>query len=475
MISPFSTIKEIRSKIKNKEITPSEVFKFYQSRSKELNSEYNAFIDVFDAPIEPTVLEGKLGNIPCAIKENLCIKDRVTTAGSSILKNFKPSYNAEVVDKIKAQGGLILGKANMDEFAMGASGEFSAFGAAKNPWDKTRTPGGSSSGSAAAVAAGMVPWAMGSETGGSLRQPASYCGLVGMYPTYGLVSRFGLLAFGSSLDQPGPICRTVHDTARIMSVIAGHDPKDSTSLPEPRIDYTKNLDGRLPHNLKIGVIKESLSGAVDPEIKEMTEHAIKTLESMGCTIKTIEMPSFKFGLAVYFIISRAEAASNLSRIDGTLYGMRTEKFYQDLEELYVKTRSKGFGAEVKRRILLGNYVLSSDHRDVFERANLVRNMIRNELDAMFEDVDLLFSPTTSNFAFKLNEAVNDPMALYLGDYFVLPNCVAGFPAISIPAGLSKAGLPAGVQFIGPRLSEELLFKAAYALEQELRLSLQPKI
>ncbi len=461
-MNPFSTIKDLKIGLKNKEFSPKELFDFYQNRLKKYNDRLNVALSFQDTPASFGE-EGLLAGIPCLVKDNVCMKDVITTAGSKILTNFKPSYDAHIISEIRTHGGSFLGKSNMDEFAMGGSGEFSAFGAAKNPWNIAHSPGGSSSGSAAAVAAGLAPWAIGTETGGSVRGPAAFCGLVGMYPTYGLVSRFGLLAFGSSLDQAGAITRTVYDNALVMSVLAGHDAKDSTSLPESKIDYTKKLDGKLPRDLTIGVLKDSFGEGVDPEIRAATERSIKILESMGAKIKTIELPSFKYAISVYFITSRAEAASNLARIDGSLYGVR--KSNKDLSEMYLQTRDEGFGLEVKRRILLGNYVLSSAHRNIYEKANLVRALIRNELDNAFEDVDVIVAPTSSSLAFKLGEMTNDPIKMYLSDYFVLPNCVAGYPAISVPSGLSKSGLPIGIQFMGPKLSEEKLFITAHAFEQ----------
>ena len=464
MLSPFVTIKDLKKKLKNKEVSSAEVRTFYEDRLARYNPTLNVLVRSLGDKMPTPTHEGKLSGIPCLVKDNLCVKNSVTSAGSNILKNFVPCYNATVIENIRGQGGVILGHANMDEFAMGSSGEFSAYGPAKNPWDLSRSPGGSSSGVAAAVAAGLVPWGLGSETGGSVRQPAAFCGLVGLYPTYGLLSRYGLLAFASSLDQPGPITRTVYDCAIALSVLAGHDNKDSTSLPEPKFDYTKKLDGKLPKGLKVGVIKDSYNEGVHPEIRSATENAVRTLEGMGALVRVVDLPSLKHGIAVYFIVSRAEAASNLARIDGSLYGVRPSDCH-DLEEMYLQTREAGFGVEVKRRILLGNYVLSSEHRDVYDQANFVRSLIRSELEAAFDEADLLLSPTTSTLPFLLNDVVNDPLALYMADYFTVPNCVAGYPALSLPGGMSKNNLPIGIQFVGNRLSEELLLSVAYAFEQ----------
>jgi aspartyl-tRNA(Asn)/glutamyl-tRNA(Gln) amidotransferase subunit A len=305
-----------------------------------------------------------------------------------------------------------------------------------------------------------------SETGGSVRQPASFCGLVGLYPTYGRFSRYGLIAFASSTDQPGPLTKTVYDNALVSSILSGHDPKDSTSLPEPQKDFTKNLDGKLPEKLTIGVVRDALeSDGVDDEVRESFQKAIKQLEHLGATIKTVDLPDLKYGIAIYFVLSYAEAASNLSRFDGTLYGNRT-KDASDLVNMYIKTRHDGFGDEVKRRILMGNYVLSSSHKkDYYERANHVRCAIRAEFDEAFKNVDLLISPTSATPPFKLGELRSDPIAMYLNDYFTVPNCITGMPALSVPSGYTNGSLPIGLQFIGPRLSEELIYKVAYAYEQ----------
>lgn len=469
MISPFSTIRDLNKKLKNKVITVEEITTFYENRLKKYNPSLNVLVRSFEDRVPTPSATGILAGIPCLVKDNICVKNNITSGGSNILKNFSPSYNATVVENIRSQGGIILGHSNMDEFAMGSTGEFSAYGPSKNPWDLKRSPGGSSAGSAAAVAAGLVPWALGTETGGSVRQPAAFCGLVGLYPTYGLVSRYGLLAFGSSLDQAAPITRTVYDNALVLSAIAGHDNHDSTSLPEPKFDYTKNLDGKLPKGLKIGVIKDSYSEAVHPEIRAATENSVRILEGMGASVKIINLDSLKYGVSVYFIISRAEAASNLSRIDGSLYGVRPSNC-EDLEDMYLRTRDAGFGKEVKRRILMGNYVLSSEHRDVYDKATFVRNMIRTDLEAAFDEVDLLLSPTTTTLPFLLNDTVHDPVAMYLNDYFSLPNCVAGYPALTVPAGMSKNNLPIGIQFVGPRLSEKLLYSVGYAFEQSSNYS-----
>lgn len=466
-MKPFITIKELISGLKKKQFTNEEIIHFYQNRIKKHNQELNAFLEQFEISIPSEGFgTGSLAGIPGAVKNNISIDGKKVTCGSKILEHYKAPYNATIIDKLNKAGAVVLGTTNMDEFAMGASGEFSAFGPAKNPWDLQRTPGGSSSGSTAAVAAGLVPWAIGTETGGSVRQPASFSGLVGLYPTFGRFSRYGLVAFASSTDQPGPLTKTVYDNALVASVMSGHDSKDSTSLPEPQQHFTKGLDGKLPEKLKIGVIQDSLdSPGVNPEVKENFKKAIAHFENLGATIKYISLPNIKYGIAVYFVLCYAEAASNLARFDGTLYGSRA-KDVSDLIDMYISTRYDGFGKEVKRRIMMGNYVLSSSHKAAYyEKASHIRGSIRAEFDDAFEDVNVLISPTTATPAFTLGELSTDPIAMYLSDYFTIPNNITGMPALSVPSGFTKAGLPIGIQFIGPRLSEAMLYKIAYAYEQ----------
>jgi aspartyl-tRNA(Asn)/glutamyl-tRNA(Gln) amidotransferase subunit A len=470
VINPFSTIAELRQFLSDGKYSVEEITNFYKERIKKHNPKINAAIELFEDEVKNknVAKEQLLFGIPTLLKDNMSIKGKICSAGSNILSNHVAHYNSTMAKNIVSAGGAILGRSNMDEFAMGSSGVFSAYGSSKNPWDLSRSPGGSSTGASAAVAAGLVPWSIGSETGGSVRQPAAFCGLVGLYPTYGLLSRYGLLAFGSSLDQPGPITRTVFDSALVTSVLASHDPNDSTSLPEPKKDFTKRLSPRLPEGIKIGVIKDSLEhDGVNSEIQASFKEALKTLENMGAKIKYVDIPYLKYSISVYFVISRAEAASNLSRIDGSIFGNR----YKDalsLQEMYEKTRDVGFGQEVKRRILMGNYVLSSSHRALHEKATHVRAMIRAELDHALEDVDILTSPTTASLPFELGKDIKNPLEIYMADYFTVPNCVAGYPAISLPSGFSKQGLPIGFQFIGSRLSEELLFKTAFAFEQQTK-------
>ncbi len=468
-MKPFLTIKEIKEKLEKKEIDVKDIKKFYLKRIKKYNKKLGAVLEIFkDATIKENIVGKKriLEGIPGLLKDNICQKHRIASCGSKILQNYKAPYNATITKRLKQQGAIILGRTNMDEFAMGGSGEYSAYHVTRNPWNNNRVPGGSSAGSAAAVAAGLVPFALGSETGGSVRQPASFCGLVGLYPTYGTNSRYGLVAFTSSTDQIGPLTKTVYDNALITSVISGHDHKDSTSLFRPKTNYTVDLTGKLPKNFTLGVIKDSIeSEGVDAQIKKTFELAVKHLEKLGAKIEYINMPDLKYGISVYFIVSRAEAASNLSRFDGSLYGMRY-KDPKNLKEMYINTRHDGFGIEVKRRILMGNYVLSSKHKQAFyNKANHVRAMIRAEFEQAFKEVDLLISPTTPTLAFEMGKMCQDPLAMYMADYFTVPNCITGNPALSIPCGFSPQNLPIGFQFIGPRLSEKLIYQVAYAYEQ----------
>ena len=465
----FLTIKKLKEKLVKKEVSPAEVVTHYHARLKRFNGKLNCALEVFGEPHTGSAGVGadvgkEMDGIPYLVKDIICQKDHIASAGSKMLANFKASYNATVIDRLAAAGALSLGRANCDEFAMGASGETSAFGPARNPWDLSRVPGGSSSGSAAAVAAGLVPFALGSETGGSIRNPASFCGLVGLYPTYGLHSRYGVIAFDSSFDQVCPITKTVYDNALVTTALSGQDRHDSTTIPMGYTDYTRGLDGKLG-NLTIGIIKDGIGQGIDPQVASAFEKACEQLTKLGAKLKVIDLPSLKYGNSVYFIISRAEAASNMSRYDGTLFGYRSPSS-ANLEDMYVNTRQEGFGQEVKTRILTGNYVLSSGHKDAYyHKAQQVRGMLRAEFDDAFKNVDLLTSPTMPILPFKLGEFAGDPVAMYVADMLLIGNNVVGLPAISLPCGYSKEGLPMGLQFIGPRLSEEVLYKVAYAFEQ----------
>lgn len=468
-MKPFLSIKEIKELLQKKEVSVKEVAEFYQERIDRFNPQLNAVLESYDDIdlSNEDQLQKPLGGIPCLIKDNICQKGRITSAGSKILKNYHATYDSTVYSRLKNAGAFSLGRTNMDEFAMGSSGEFSSYGPTHNPWKQGCVPGGSSSGSAAAVAAGLVPFALGTETGGSVRHPAAYCSLVGMYPTHGHNSRYGVLAFASSTDQVGPLTKTVYDNALVMSSLSGFDPKDSTSIQQQPQDYTRELDGRLPANLKIGIIKDGIeTEGLKPEVRRAFDEAVEQLKKLGAQVKMIDLPHFKYGIALYFIISRAEAASNLSRFDGSLYGHRSLNHTGDLNDMYIHTRQEGFGIEIKRRILVGNFVLSAGHQDeYYNKAQKVRSMVRAEFNQAFHDVDVLVSPTTANSAFKIGELIDDPLALYMCDFYSTANCIIGTPGISIPCGFSSDTLPIGFQILGPRLSEQTLYKVAYAFEQ----------
>lgn len=404
-----------------------------------------------------------LAGIPGAVKDNICIKDQQATCASRMLENFVPPYNASVVEKLTGEDYVSLGKLNMDEFAMGSSSESSAFAKTTNPWNAEYVPGGSSGGAAASVAAGSAVWALGSDTGGSVRQPASYCGVVGLKPTYGNVSRYGLIAYASSLDQIGPVTRDVTDAAIVLNAISGHDHRDSTSIPGERPDYTKALVNDVK-GLKIGMPKEYFGEGLNSEVREALEKAAKVYEGLGAEIVEVSLPTSKYALSAYYIIALAEASSNLARYDGVSYGLRVPA--DNLVEMSTKTRSQGFGAEVQRRILLGTYVLSSGYYDAYYlKALKARRLIKNEFDAAFEKVDVLLTPTAPNTAFKFGEKINDPLSMYLEDICTTPVNLAGIPGISIPAGFAFNGMPIGMQLLAPAMGEEVLFRTAYTFEQ----------
>jgi len=462
----FATIKQLREQLKTKKISTAELLDFFINRFAAYDGELGAALEIFDKEwiLKNSTLPGKLEGIPGLIKNNIAVKDQLLTCASRILENFRSPYDATAIERLKAQGGTIIGRANLDEFAMGTSTETSYFQKTKNPWDPARVPGGSSGGSVAAVAAGLVPWALGSETGGSVRQPAAWCGIVGMKPTYGHVSRYGLVHYASSLDQIGPCARSVYDCAFIFSLIAGKDERDSSTLQVEPKDYTAQLDGKLPQGLKIGIVANSLNAeGMDPEVVAAIEVGIKEFEKLGATIHHITLPAVDYSAAAYFILSRAEAASNLARFDGVRYGFRNKQA-TTLKNMYEETRHDGFGAEVKKRILVGNYVLSSGHSgEFYDNGQKIKRLIRSEFVEAFKKVDVLLMPTHPAPASKFGEL--DPMQLDLQDYFTCPMNLAGIPAISIPCGMSKSGLPIGFQIAAPHLAEELMFKVADAYEQ----------
>ncbi len=407
--------------------------------------------------------DNTLLGIPAIIKDNMCTRGVLTTCASRMLENFIPPYNATVVEKLNACGAVVVGKANMDEFAMGSSTENSALSTTHNPWDLERVPGGSSGGSAASVAAGETIYALGSDTGGSIRQPAGFCNVVGLKPTYGRVSRYGLVAFASSLDQIGPLTKDVRDCALVMNAIAGYDSSDSTSISEPVPDYTKCLTGEIK-GLHIGIPKEYFVEGMQPEVDTVLKEAVKKLEELGAEIEEVSLPSTGYALAVYYIIAPSEASANLARYDGVKYGYS----YKDTENMWEameKTRQYGFGPEVKRRIMLGTYALSAGYYDAYYlKAQKVRTLIRREFDAVFEKCDAIVTPTSPTVPFKIGEKTDDPVQMYLSDVCTLPINIAGVPAISIPAGFGN-GLPIGMQIIGKPFSEETLFRIADAYQQ----------
>lgn len=404
-----------------------------------------------------------LNGIPIAVKDNIVTKGLVTTAASRILEDFIPTYNATVVEKLEAAGAVIIGKVNLDEFAMGASGERSAFKLSRNPWDITRVPGGSSSGSAASVAAREVPAALGTDTGGSIRQPAAFTGLVGMKPTYGAVSRYGLIAFGSSLDQIGPLTQTVADNALVLQAIAGHDVKDATSIPDIDTNYSAKI-GQSLKGMKIAFPIEYRSDVIQKEIREQIEAAAEFFRSCGAIVEDVSLPYSKYGINVYYIMASSEASSNLQRFDGIRYGYRSQSA-ATLEEVYVQSRSEGFGEEVQRRIMLGTFSLSSGYYDAyFKKAAQVRTLISQDFERVFAEYDVIMGPVTTSTAFEIGGRVNDPLEMYLADLLTVPANLVGIPGISVPAGFDAQGLPIGLQLMGAPLSEATLYQVAAAYE-----------
>ena len=445
-------------------------------RIKEIDSKVKAYVTILedDAIAKAKKIDedrksgkavSKFAGIPIGIKDNMCITGTKTTCSSKMLENFVAPYNATVIEKLNEQDLVYLGKLNMDEFAMGGSTEHSAFFNTYNPWDLERVPGGSSGGSAAAVAAEIAPWTLGSDTGGSIRQPASLCGVVGLKPTYGLVSRFGLVAFASSLDQIGPLTKDVTDSAMLLNLIAGHDEKDSTSMNIDKKDYTLNLVNDVK-GMRIGLPKEYLGEGINEEVKQAILDVAKKYEEMGAIVEDCSLDIGKYATAVYYIIACAEASSNLGRFDGIRYGYRSENF-ENLKDIYKNSRSEGFGAEVKRRIILGTYVLSSGYYDAYyKKAQQLRRLIKDDFDRVFKDVDVLISPTCPTTAFYIGSRNEDPLKMYLTDIGTICANLTGAPAISIPSGFDKDGMPIGMQLISQVLQEEPLLRSAYNFEKE---------
>jgi len=473
------SLKQLTEKIKSGELSSTEVTKSYIDRINSVESKVDALLGMqFDAAMKAAEQAdknktGKLSGIPYIIKDNMCAKGTKTTCASKILEDFVPPYDATVVEKLADAGAVMLAKANMDEFAMGSSTENSAFKKTNNPYNLARVPGGSSGGSAAAVAARMAPFALGSDTGGSIRQPAAYCGVVGFKPTYGTVSRYGLVAFASSLDQIGPLTNSVEDAAIVLDAITGHDERDSTSYKIEKQDYITGLNKDIK-GLKIGVPKEYFKEGLSADVKQSIDDAIKTFEGMGAIVEETSLPTFDYALSAYYIISSAEATSNLSRYDGVKYGYRAKEF-GDIVDLYKQTRTEGFGAEVKRRIMLGNYVLSSGYYDAYYlKALKSRTLIKRDFDKLFETYDLILSPTAPSVAFKAGEK-EDPMAMYMIDIYTVPINLCGLPAVSIPCGTGESGMPIGMQLIGKPLSEKTILNAGYQFEQARGAFASPKL
>ena len=468
------TVHELQEKIKKRELTIVQIVEAYIERIKEKEPKIDAFVTLqLEEAIEKAkkldeeIAKGKevsaLAGIPIGIKDIICTKGVRTTAGSKMLENFIAPYDATVMEKINEQEMISLGKLNMDEFAMGSSTEHSYFKKTKNPWDVTRIPGGSSGGSSAAVAADMVPWALGTDTGGSIRQPAALCGIVGLKPTYGLVSRYGVIAYASSLDQVGVFTKDVEDCAMLLNVISGKDEKDSTSVDVGKKDYTQSL-GKDIKGLRIGVPKEFLAEGIKEEVKQSIMQAIEEYKKLGAEVEEFSLDIAELSLATYYIISCAEASSNLGRFDGIRYGHRAKNF-SNVKELFKNSRSEGFGEEVKRRIILGTYVLSSGYYDAYyKKAQQVRTLVKSKFDEAFSEYDVILTPTSPTTAFKIGEKTNTPLEMYLSDICTVSVNVAGLPGISIPCGVDSKGLPIGMQLIGKKFSEETLIKAAHAYE-----------
>lgn len=467
------TISELRKLLDNRDVTPREVLDDVYKRIGDVEDRVKAFISVTkdeaykmadDAGLAiASNRTSLLTGIPVAVKDNMCTKGLKTTCASRILHNFIPPYESTVTARLAGQKYILTGKTNLDEFAMGSSTENSGFHTTRNPWNTECVPGGSSGGSAAAVAAGECIAALGSDTGGSIRQPACFCGVVGLKPTYGRVSRYGLVAFASSLDQIGPITRSVADAAAMLDVIGGHDPLDSTSSPGDMPDFAKAL-GKEIKGLKLGIPKEFFIKGIDEDVEDAVHSAIKKLESLGAVPVEISLPHTDYAIAAYYILATSEASSNLARYDGVKYGFRAGG--KDLLEMYMNTRAQGFGEEVKRRIMLGTYALSAGYYDAYyKKGQQVRTLIKQDFDNAFKNVDVIVTPTSPSAAFKIGEKATDPLQMYLSDIFTISVNLAGAPAISIPCGFTKTGLPVGLQIIGRHFDEETILKTAYAYEQ----------
>ncbi len=475
------TAYQLHEMLMRKEVTSREITESVLKRIAKVEDRIHAFITLTPdvarqqaALADARIQKGEitpLTGIPLAIKDLICTQGVRTTCGSHILENYIPPYDATVIEKLKAAGAVLVGKANMDEFAMGSSTENSFFGPTRNPWDLERIPGGSSGGAAAAVAAGECIASLGSDTGGSIRQPASCCGVVGIKPTYGRVSRYGLVAFASSLDQIGPFSKDVRDAALLLQAICGHDFRDSTSVNVPVPDFTQSLVDNV-RGMILGIPKECFREGLDPEVESAFREAVRNLEKLGAKTVEVSLPHSEYALAVYYIIAPAEASSNLARYDGVKYGFRAKGSF-DLMEMYKETRSQGFGAEVKRRIMLGTYALSAGYYEAYYRkAAQVRTLVRQDFEKTFAHCDVLLTPTAPTPAFKLGEKVDDPLQMYLSDIFTIPCNLAGLPGLSLPSGFSKQGLPIGLQILANHFQEEKMLRAAYVYEQNTEYHLR---
>lgn len=469
------TAVELGKKIKAKEITVVDAVKASLEQIKKLEPVVHAYVTVDEEGalkraeevqrlIDDGTLTGPLAGVPVAIKDNMCTKDLLTTCSSKILYNFVPTFSAEAVINLEKAGAVILGKTNMDEFAMGSTTETSAYGVTRNPWDPEHVPGGSSGGSCAAVAAEECFFALGSDTGGSIRQPSSFCGVTGIKPTYGTVSRYGLIAYGSSLDQIGPIAKDVTDCATILEAISSYDKKDSTSIPRTDLDFTSALVDDVK-GMRIGIPRDYLGEGLDEEVKDAILKAAKVLEEKGAIVEEFDLGLVKYAIPAYYVIASAEASSNLSRFDGVKYGLRAKE-YEGLHEMYKKSRSEGFGEEVKRRIMLGSFVLSSGYYDAYYlKALRTKALIKKEFDKAFEKYDVILGPAAPSAAPKLGESLSDPLKMYLGDIYTISVNLAGLPGMTVPCGKDSTGLPIGLQLIGDCFQEKKIIRAGYAFEQ----------
>jgi aspartyl-tRNA(Asn)/glutamyl-tRNA(Gln) amidotransferase subunit A len=480
----IATASELLAQLNARTVTAEDVARAYLDRARKQQN-LNAYVHLDDEVVlkqaravdrkrtsgEPL---GPLAGVPVGIKDLLCVQDEPTTCGSRMLKNFRPPYDATVIQKLRAADAVLFGKTNMDEFAMGSSTENSAYGPTLNPWDTARAPGGSSGGSAVVVAADLAPLSLGSDTGGSIRQPAALCGIVGLKPSYGRVSRYGLIAFASSLDQIGPFAHDLADMALLLKVIAGRDPLDATSVDLPVPDYTATLDTP-PERLRVGIVPEFLGEGLDAEVAAAMQNAVSVYQKAGATIREFSLPHSKYGVPAYYIVASAECSSNLARYDGTIYGHRADEFSPRTPEeeqiaplvlMMMASRAEGFGAEVKRRVMLGTFALSAGYADqYYNQALKIRRLIRNDFDEAFREVDVLIGPTSPTAAFKLGEKTADPLAMYLSDIYTITTNLAGIPGISVPCGMTKLGLPIGLQLLAPAFGEETLLRTARVFEK----------